>query len=110
MAGVTLQLGQVSLVDVPTVAIALAAAVLLVRYKVNSAWLVLGGALVGVIAAAAGAGVVAGCARAVDAVAGASVPSASVSAPLARGTRWDVAIDPPRRPVPARARARPRGP
>ena len=47
MAGVTLHLGQVSLVDVPTVAIALAAAVLLVRYKVNSAWLVLGGAIVG---------------------------------------------------------------
>ncbi len=47
MAGVTLQLGQVSLVGVPTVAIALAAAVLLVRYKVNSAWLVLGGAIVG---------------------------------------------------------------
>ena len=48
MAGVTLQLGQVSLVDVPTVAIAFVAAVLLVRYKVNSAWLVLGGAIVGV--------------------------------------------------------------
>lgn len=49
MAGVTLQLGRVSLIDVPTVVLALVAAVLLVRYKVNSVWLVLGGAVIGLI-------------------------------------------------------------
>ena len=47
MAGVTWQLGRVSLVDVPTLLIALVAAILLIRFSVNSAWLVLGGALAG---------------------------------------------------------------
>jgi chromate transporter len=47
MAVVSIQLGRSALVDVPTVAIALVSAILLVRYRVNSAWLVLGGALVG---------------------------------------------------------------
>ncbi len=47
MAGVTWQLGRVSLIDGPTVVIALMAALLLIRFKVNSAWLVLGGALAG---------------------------------------------------------------
>jgi chromate transporter len=49
MAGVMLQLGRVSLVDLPAIVIALAAAVLLVRYKVNSVWLVLGGAVAGLV-------------------------------------------------------------
>lgn len=49
MAGVTLQLGRVSLVDLPTVLLAIVAGVLLVRYKVNSAWLVLGGAVMGFV-------------------------------------------------------------
>ena len=35
--------------DAVTVGLALAAALLLIRYKVNSAWLVLGGGAVGII-------------------------------------------------------------
>jgi chromate transporter len=46
MAVVTWQLGRVAIVDVPSAAIALVASVLLWR-RVNSAWLVLGGALLG---------------------------------------------------------------
>lgn len=49
MAGVTVQLGRASLVDVPTVIIALAALLLVVRFSVNSTWLVLGGAVVGLV-------------------------------------------------------------
>lgn len=49
MAGVTLQLGRVSLVDIPTVILAIASGVLLVRYKVNSVWLVLCGAVIGFV-------------------------------------------------------------
>jgi len=48
MAVVTLQLGRTALVDALTIALALASAALLIRYRVNSAWLVLGGAAVGV--------------------------------------------------------------
>jgi chromate transporter len=47
MAAVTIQLAQAALVDLLTVLLALLAAVLLVRYRVNSAWLVIGGGLVG---------------------------------------------------------------
>ena len=47
MAVVTWQLGRAALVDVPTGLLALAAGVLLLRYKMNSAWLVLGGGLIG---------------------------------------------------------------
>lgn len=47
MAVVTWQLGQAAVVDIFTVILALAGAVLLLRYKVSSAWLVLGGALLG---------------------------------------------------------------
>lgn len=50
MAAVTWQLGRASLVDPLTIALALAAAVLLLRYKVNSTWLIAGGALVGLLA------------------------------------------------------------
>lgn len=49
MAVVTLALGRAALVDVPTMALAVLAAVLLVRYRVNSAWLVIGGALAGTL-------------------------------------------------------------
>jgi len=52
MAVVTVQLGAAALVDVPTVVLALVSAVLLVRFRVNSAWLVLGGAGVGLAATA----------------------------------------------------------
>jgi len=48
MAVVTAQLGRAALVDVPTVLLACAAAVALLRFKVNSTWLVLAGAAVGV--------------------------------------------------------------
>jgi chromate transporter len=47
MAAVTWQLGRAALIDLPTAAIALAAAALLFWREVNSAWLVLAGALAG---------------------------------------------------------------
>ncbi|MFY0524937.1 chromate efflux transporter [Archangium gephyra] len=49
MATVTWQLGRAALVDVWTVGLALVSAVLLIHYRVNSAWLVLGGAVVGLL-------------------------------------------------------------
>jgi chromate transporter len=49
MAVVTLRLTRAAVVDVPTVVLALAAAALLIRFRVNSAWLVLGGAGAGMI-------------------------------------------------------------
>jgi chromate transporter len=54
MAGVAWQLGQTSIVDVPTAVLALVAAALLIRWRVNSAWLVLGGGLAGLAAWALG--------------------------------------------------------
>ena len=48
MAAVTIALGRAALVDVPTIAVALASAILLVRFKVGSLWLVVFGAAVGV--------------------------------------------------------------
>lgn len=47
MAAVALELGRAAIVDVPTAALAAVGAVALIRYRLNSAWLVLGGALVG---------------------------------------------------------------
>jgi chromate transporter len=47
MAAVTYHLGRAALVDWMTVLLAIAAAFLLLRFKLNSAWLVLGGAGVG---------------------------------------------------------------
>lgn len=47
MATVTLQLGRSTLVDVPSVVIALASAVLLIRFKLSSTWVLLGGAAAG---------------------------------------------------------------
>jgi len=49
MVVVTFELGRSALVDVPTIVLALASAVLLVRYRVNSAWLVLAGAAAGLL-------------------------------------------------------------
>lgn len=49
MAVVTFELGRSALVDVPTVVLALLSAVLLVRYRLNSAWLVLAGAAAGLL-------------------------------------------------------------
>ncbi len=50
MAGVTVQLGQAALVDLVTVALAVAALLILLRFKLNSAWLIAAGALVGLLA------------------------------------------------------------
>ena len=50
MALVTWQLARAALVDGVTVALAVLSALLLFRWRVNSAWLVLGGAVVGLIA------------------------------------------------------------
>lgn len=49
MAAVTVELGRDALVDWLTVILAITAAVFLIRFKVNSTWLVLGGAIVGLI-------------------------------------------------------------
>jgi chromate transporter len=51
MAAVTLQLSQAALIDPLTVVLALAALGLSFRFKVNSAWLVIGGGLVGWVSA-----------------------------------------------------------
>ncbi len=49
MAAVIWQLGLTSLVDPLTVLVSVVALVLLVRFQVNSTWLMLGGALIGVL-------------------------------------------------------------
>jgi len=49
MAAVTWQLGRASLVDLPTILIALVSLGLLLRFKLNSTWLILGGAAVGLL-------------------------------------------------------------
>ncbi|SET75551.1 chromate efflux transporter [Stigmatella erecta] len=49
MATVTWQLGRAALVDAWTVGLALLSAVLLLRFRLNSAWLVLGGSLAGIL-------------------------------------------------------------
>lgn len=49
MAAVTFVLGRASLVDAVTVLIALAAGVLVFRFKVGSTWLIAGGALAGLL-------------------------------------------------------------
>ena len=48
MAAVTWELGRSAVVDVPTAILALLTLALLIRYRVNSAWLVLAGGLIGV--------------------------------------------------------------
>lgn len=47
MAGVTFQLGRGAIVDLFSAALAIAALVLLIRFKVNAAWLVIGGGALG---------------------------------------------------------------
>jgi chromate transporter len=51
MAAVTWQLGREALVDLLTVVLAALSAVLLLRYKINSAWLILGVAVLGFLSA-----------------------------------------------------------
>ncbi|RPJ56440.1 MAG: chromate transporter, partial [Acidobacteria bacterium] len=46
---VTWQLGRTALIDVPTVLIGVVTSVLLFKYSLNSAWLVLGGGLLGLL-------------------------------------------------------------
>jgi len=47
MAGVTWQLGRAAITDWLTLALALISAIILFRFKVNSAWIVLGGGIIG---------------------------------------------------------------
>ncbi|TMC16960.1 MAG: chromate efflux transporter, partial [Chloroflexi bacterium] len=49
MAGVLVQLGQHALIDVVTWAVALISFALLLRFKLNSVWLILAGALLGIL-------------------------------------------------------------
>ncbi|KAB2861972.1 MAG: chromate transporter, partial [Anaerolineae bacterium] len=49
MAAVTFELGRDALVDWVTVVLAITSAVLLIRFRVNSTWLIVGGALVGLL-------------------------------------------------------------
>jgi chromate transporter len=49
MTGVLLQLGQNALIDIPTWLVALVSLVILLRFKINSVWLIVAGALVGVV-------------------------------------------------------------
>jgi chromate transporter len=54
MAAVLVQLGRSSLTDPVTILIGLISAILLIRYRVNSTWLILGGGLIGLASALAG--------------------------------------------------------
>jgi chromate transporter len=54
MAAVTVVLGRAALVSPFTIAAALVAALLLIRYRVNSAWLIVGGGILGTLAARGG--------------------------------------------------------
>ena len=49
MAVVAVQLARAAVVDLPTLLLALAALALLLRWRVNAAWLVLGGAVAGMV-------------------------------------------------------------
>lgn len=50
MAVVTAQLGRAAIVDLPTAALAVVGLVLVLRFKLNSTWLILGGGAAGLIA------------------------------------------------------------
>ena len=50
MAMITWQLGRAAIIDIPTAAIAVVSAVLLLAFRVNSTWLILGGGAVGLVA------------------------------------------------------------
>lgn len=47
MIVVTFQLGRAALIDLPTIALALLSAIILFFFRVNSVWLIIGGAVVG---------------------------------------------------------------
>jgi chromate transporter len=48
MAVVSWQLGRAAIVDMPTAALAVVSLILLLRFRLNSAWLVLGGGFAGI--------------------------------------------------------------
>jgi chromate transporter len=50
MAAVSYQLGRAAIVDWLTIGLTITSAILLLRFRINSAWLVLGGALTGIVA------------------------------------------------------------
>jgi chromate transporter len=50
MAVVTWQLGRSAVTDATTAALVIASALLLIRFRINSAWLVVGGAVIGLLA------------------------------------------------------------
>jgi len=50
MAAVTLEIARAALIDPLTIALTLIAAVLLIRFKVNSTWLIFGGGVIGIVA------------------------------------------------------------
>ena len=54
MAVVTWELGRAALVDPPTIVLAVAGGVVLLRFDINSAWLVLAGGLVGLLRSVVG--------------------------------------------------------
>jgi chromate transporter len=49
MAAVSYQLGRSAIVDWLTAGLVVVSAVLLLRFRINSAWLVLGGAIIGIV-------------------------------------------------------------
>jgi chromate transporter len=49
MLVVTYELGRTALIDPITIGLAVLSAILLIRYRLNSAWLVLGGAIIGLL-------------------------------------------------------------
>ncbi len=54
MAAVTVDLARQTIIDIPTALIAIAAAVLLLRFRVNTTWLIIGGAIIGLLASSRG--------------------------------------------------------
>jgi chromate transporter len=49
MATVTWYLGRAAIIDLPTIVLAIASGLLLLRYRLNATWLVLGGAAIGLL-------------------------------------------------------------
>ncbi|HWL87905.1 MAG TPA: chromate transporter, partial [Polyangiaceae bacterium] len=49
MAVVLVQLGRTAIVDMPTLMLAIASGFVLIRWRINSAWLVLGGGMIGAL-------------------------------------------------------------
>ena len=55
MVAVTWHLGRAAILDIPTTLLLAAAAVALIRWRVNSAWLIVGGAVAGWLLRSGGA-------------------------------------------------------